>query len=66
MLRGARAAGSTLYVDACRLLAANLAVLHELLADVIVASLLASQLTFAALKTRLEIALGHTHTIQVL
>ncbi|AEM39098.1 ATPase associated with various cellular activities AAA_5 [Pyrolobus fumarii 1A] len=58
--------GPALYVDACRLLAANLAVPHELLADVIVASLLAPQLTFVAPRARLETALGHTYTIQAL
>ncbi len=58
--------GPALYVDACRILAANLAAPHEVLADIIVASLLAPQLTFVAPRARLETALGYTHTIQAL
>ena len=59
-------AGSALYVDACRPLAANLAVLHELLADVNVVSLLAPWLMFVVLGARLEAVLGRVRAVQAL
>ncbi len=58
--------GLGLYIDACKLLAANISVDHMVLADVFVASLLAPQLSFLASRLRLEAALGSTKTLEKL